>query len=108
MPAERLTVGVTGGRKLQRYLTDAIKGKRIEDVARDFVQLFPLGALRAAVPRRSGRLAHSLRLEVHGSAVMLTGIFYAPFEPVRTIVEEAFFGLARETLKRLIARGGRA
>ena len=107
MPAELLTARVTGGHKLQRYLTNAIKGKRIEQVAEDFVRLFPIAILRSRVPNRTGRLADSLRLTSRGAVVELDGIFYSTFSSNRAKIEDEFFRLARQTMQRLNHRGQR-
>ena len=92
---------VIGGSRLRRFLaTRGQSGDFLptpEQGARRFVKLFPMSQLRAAVPKRSGRLARSLILRRRGSSVELHGLFYGRFEPNRSIIEATVLALAERT-----------
>ena len=87
---------IQGGDRLYRFITAGPTLPR--DFVQAFVRQFPIGELRAAMPRRSGRLRSSLKLVASKDGVELRGVWYARFQPV---VEQKFIELARRTVRRL-------
>lgn len=89
---------VVGGKMLSRFLQnpqDFPGGlPSPETAAKLFVRLFPIATLRARTPKRSGKLAASLRLIRRGANVELHGAFYGRFLPE---VERTAHVLAKQT-----------
>lgn len=98
----QLHVSIRGGSRLRSFVQEARDGETAEGLARQFVRSFPMGALRNAVPRRTGRLAGSLRLERRGAAVELHGAWYGVANArVHATVTAEFMRLAERTMRRL-------
>ena len=82
-------VRVTGIGKLERRLYDVITGVILEvepQLRRRFLEEYGkeverviIPILRPKLPRRTGRLRASLRLERRGNRLILSGVFYANF-----------------------------
>lgn len=86
------------GRFMRFTFGDEIVQQVIDLVLEDFIRLFPMHELRAATPRRTGRLRRSLRLRRDGSGVLVEGAFYGKWQPSLQI---ALRELSLETIRRL-------
>ena len=88
---------VTGGQKAQSFIRRNQDAP--EEAARKFVIGFPMSELRAAVPRRTGALARSLKLVQRGPVVILFGRWYGRF--FRDRIQAAFTNIAIDYLRRI-------
>ena len=92
-------VKVRGGKKIDEFIRQALTGDYLRQIIAEFIKQFPIQALRAASPRRTGKLAESLRLVQRGYVVELQGEFYGVFHKQ---IEAEFLRLASETLRRIL------
>ena len=88
---------VTGGQGAQSFIRR--NQDSAVDSARKFIEGFPMSDLRAAVPRRTGALANSLRLIQRGPVVTLFGRWYGRFHRAR--IEAAFIAISINYLRRM-------
>lgn len=76
-------VTVRGGRKLERFIADferfASDPQKQAEIMAKVVRRVVLPALRAAVPRRTGRLRQSIRVVARDGVVDILGVFYGAF-----------------------------
>ena len=101
-----LTVRVTGGHNLARFIFQDGNVDAAISAAIGVIRSLVLPRLRAAVPFRSGRLRNTLHVARVGDAIQLRGVFYARmvrWNNGRHTVEELFIQLVRSHKAQIIA-----
>ena len=74
-------VTVRGGHRLRRFIADfrGLSNGDMADILARVLRNVVLPELKANVPRNTGKLARSLKIERRGEAVELRGVFYGRF-----------------------------
>ena len=96
-------VQVRGGDNLREYLRRAADPRSAEELAREFVRVFPIGTVKARIPVHSGRMKRHTYIRQRGAAVELRSVFYGSLARFRNgkTLRDLFTDEAVDTLRRV-------